>query len=141
MIIHRNPENLRLRIALTINITVVFNGLSGVRQIRPLWENVILAEIVIPPFCAKGADHFDIIKRINDEAPRSLYMGFLVDTTELFQYSANISAVNERFQPDLYTGNYTPELFADYKAQLEAAGVHDYLNGVQAQLDAWLAAQ
>ena len=68
-------------------------------------------------------------------------MGFALDRTELQDLIAGITAINDQYTPDLYTGNYTPELFANYKAALENAGVHDYLDAIQNQLNAWLAEQ
>ncbi|MBO6055333.1 MAG: DUF3502 domain-containing protein, partial [Oscillospiraceae bacterium] len=96
---------------------------------------------LLVPLEGQGADYFDQIKKINDEAHISEYLGFAVNTAPLVDLSANLSAVNDQYTADLFTGGYTPELFAEYKSKLETAGVQDYLAEIQNQLSAWMAAQ
>ena len=40
-----------------------------------------------------------------------------------------------------YVDLYTEELYQEYVSKLETAGVYDYIEAVQAQIDAWVAAQ
>ena len=89
------------------------------------------------PLEGQGADYFDQIKKINDEAHISEYLGFVLNTADMTDMIANISAVYDQYSGDLYCGNYTPELFAEYKGKLETAGVHDYLDEIQRQVTAW----
>ncbi|MBR5429795.1 MAG: extracellular solute-binding protein [Firmicutes bacterium] len=92
------------------------------------------------PLQGQGADYFEQIVRINNEAPISDYLGFVLVTGDLQDYISAFSAITDQYSPDLCTGNYTPEMFEAYKTALENADVHGYLNAVQAQLDAWIAA-
>ena len=89
------------------------------------------------PLEGQGADYFDRIVEINNAAHISEHLGFVLDTAPLENLSANISAVNDQYTADLFTGNYTPELFEEYKAKLTTAGVQDYLNAIQEQYNAW----
>jgi len=91
------------------------------------------------PVEGQGADYFEQIKAINEAATVSPYLGFVFDTTGLDLTIANITAVNDQFNADLSGGNYTPEMFAEAKAKYETAGVRDYLDEIQKQLDAWMA--
>ena len=54
---------------------------------------------------------------------------------------SQISAVTDQYKCAIQCGGYTEESYQEYLAKLETAGVQDYLNAVQAQLDAWLAEQ
>jgi putative aldouronate transport system substrate-binding protein len=92
------------------------------------------------PVEGQGADYFKEIKAINDAADISPYLGFVFDNGELSQYIANITAVGDQYSADMGGGNYTPEMYAEEKAKYEAAGVHEYLDELQKQLDAWMAA-
>ncbi len=92
------------------------------------------------PVQGQGADYFKEIKAINDAADISPYLGFVFDNGELSQYIANITAVGDQYSADMGGGNYTPEMYAEEKAKYEAAGVHEYLDELQKQLDAWMAA-
>ena len=91
------------------------------------------------PVQGQGADYFEQIKAINDAADVSPYLGFVFDTTDVQNLIANITAVNDQYNADLAGGNYTPEMFAEAKAKYETAGVREYLDIIQKQLDAWLA--
>ena len=94
---------------------------------------------LLVPLKGQGADYYDRIKEINKSATMSPYLGFIVDNEGLTDLIANTSAVYDQYYGDLHTGNYTPELYAEYKSKLEVAGIYDYLDAAQAQLTAWLA--
>ena len=96
---------------------------------------------LLVPLAGQGADYFEQIKKINAAAHLSEYLGFNLDTVPLIDLSANISAVNDQYTADLFTGGYTPALLDEYKGKLETAGVHDYIAEMQRQLDAWMAAK
>ena len=97
--------------------------------------------LLLKPIYGNGPNHYENVAADIAAAKNSEYLGFALDLNPLQDYIANISAVNDQYTPDLYTGNYTPEKFASYKAALETGGVHDYLDAVQKQLDAWLASR
>lgn len=91
------------------------------------------------PVEGQGADYYDQIQELNATAKVSSYLGFVFDNSEYELHIANITAVKDQFDRDLNSGNYTPELYAEAKSKYEAAGIYEYLNEIQAQLDAWLA--
>ena len=55
--------------------------------------------------------------------------------------TSQITAVTDQYSQSLLSGLYTPESYQEYLNALDAAGVQDYLDAVQSQLDAWLATQ
>ena len=96
---------------------------------------------LLKPLYGNGADFFDKVARINEEADRSPYLGFALETGELELLTSQITAVTDQYSQSLACGEYTAEAYQEYLSKLEAAGVQDYLDAVQSQLDAWLAAQ
>ena len=93
------------------------------------------------PLQGQGADYFEQIKKINDEAQLGTYMGFTLDRSNLDLIIGNLTAVNDQYSKTLGTGGYTPELYAEYKSKLLDAGVQDYLADIQNQLTAFLASR
>ena len=96
---------------------------------------------LLTPLAGNGADFYEVVKATNDAAVRSPYMGFTIDTTDMDLLMSQISAVYDQYSQAMNGGGYTPEYYQEYLTQLEAAGVQDYIDQIQAQLDAWLAAQ
>ena len=96
--------------------------------------------LLLTPLEGNGADFYERVKQVNATSPVSQFMGFAIDTTDLDQYIANITAVTDQYHQDLFSGLYTEEFYAEYMSKLEAADVRGYLNAVQTQLDAWRAA-
>ena len=97
--------------------------------------------LLIHPVQGQGADYFEQIKKINDNAHVSEYLGFVFDNGELQNLIANITAVSDQYSKDFACGNYTPEKLAEAKAKYEAGGVREYLAEMQRQLDAWMASK
>ncbi len=93
------------------------------------------------PVAGAGADYWQRVDEINNSAEISPYMGFLIDSADLELVISQISAVRDQYHQTIVNGGYTEELYQEYLAKLEIAGVQDYLKSVQAQLDAWIAAQ
>ena len=104
-------------------------------------EFLIGNAFLLHPLHGQGADFYDKAKQIDEEAEVSPFVGFGLNTQDLSNEIAALSACKDQYYGDLLCGNYTPELLADYKAALEAGGVHTYLDEIQRQLDAYLAAQ
>lgn len=94
---------------------------------------------LLVPLKGQGADYYEKIREINENAALSPYLGFIVDESELSDVIANMSAVYDQYFRDLHTGNYSPEMYAEYKSKLATAGVYEYIDAVQEQLTAWLA--
>ena len=116
---------------------VVLNENGGYYQADFLIGNNTL----LKPLYGNGADFFDQVAKINEEAYRSPYLGFALATEELDLVISQITAVNDQYQQSLCCGEYTPESYQAYLDALDAAGVQDYLNEIQTQLSAWLATQ
>ena len=119
------------------NGEVVLNPEGGYYQADFLIGNNTL----LKPLKGNGADFFERVDAINKETPNSTYLGFSLDTAPLELQISQITAVIDQYGGSLSCGEYTPEAYANYIAQLEAAGVRDYLSQIQGQLDAWLATQ
>lgn len=94
--------------------------------------------LLLKPLMGQGADYYQEIERLNQEATVSKYLGFLIENSEIEIYLSNLTSVSDQYRADLYCGGYTPELFAEYKQKLETAGVHEYIAAIQTQVDAWL---
>ncbi len=97
--------------------------------------------LLLTPLNGNGPDFYDRVAEINSSADVSAYLGFVLDSTGMDLLIANISAVKDQYQQTLACGLYTPELYQEYLQKLEAAGVQEYLDGIQSQLAAWLAEQ
>lgn len=104
-------------------------------------EFLIGNDFLLRPLYGQGSDFFEKAKQVDEEAEVSPFVGFAIDTKDLSNELAALNACKDQFYGDLLCGNYTPELLADYKAALEAAGVHTYLDEIQRQIDAYLAEQ
>jgi len=96
--------------------------------------------LLLTPMYGNGEDFYQKVADINDSAEKSSFLGFKVDTSNLSDYIAQISAVNDQYLKTFQGGGYTPELHKEYLDKLEAADVQGYLDEVQKQLDAWLEA-
>jgi len=97
--------------------------------------------LLLTPLKGNGTDFYQRVQATNESAPKSPYLGFAINTADMDMVLGQINAVNDQYRTDLISGNYTPELYDEYVTKLEAAGVQDYLDQIQAQLDAWLAAK
>ncbi len=97
--------------------------------------------LLIHPVEGQGADYFEQIKKINEAATVSPYLGFVFNNGDVQNLIANITAVSDQYSKDFACGNYTPEKLAEAKAKYESGGVHEYLDELQKQLDAWLASK
>ena len=93
---------------------------------------------LVEPWIGDGADFRDVAKQVNDAAPKSQYLGFVMDTTGMDNVIAGITAVKDEFKDILY-GYYTDEHYDAMVKKMQAAGVQDYLDEIQKQLDAFLA--
>lgn len=93
---------------------------------------------LLTPLMGNGTDFYEIVKQINKDSAVSRFMGFSLDTGDLDLIMSQLSAVTGQYEK-MMQYLYTPEDYADYIAKLEAAGVRDYIDAAQKQLDAWLA--
>ena len=94
---------------------------------------------LLVPIMGNGADFYEIVLKTNEEAVKSRYMGFVIDTSDMSLIISQLSAAKDQYHKSLIYGNYTPERLEEYKSKLEIGGVNDYIAQVQDQLDAWLA--
>ena len=93
------------------------------------------------PLALNGADFHERVREANENVELSPYFGFVIDTSELALTISQITTVNDQYAKTIQCGAYTEALYQEYLSKLEAAGVQDYLDAVQTQLDAWVAQQ
>ncbi len=96
---------------------------------------------LLTPLYGNGSDFYDKVKANIAAAPVSPYLGFVLDASNLDLAISQLLVVRDQYRDAMMGGLYTPELYQEYVAKLEAAGVEDYLAEIQRQLDAWLAAR
>ncbi len=95
---------------------------------------------ILTPLMGNGADFYEQVKNINETARKSPFLGFALATGNLDLVMSQITAVTDQYAKDMIYGGYTPEKLDEYISKLNEAGVQDYLDAAQAQLDAWKAA-
>ncbi len=74
-------------------------------------------------------------------APVSPYLGFSVDMSEEANIIAQLSTVYDKYRANIFCGLFEDDVWENYVAELKTAGVDEYINAYQTQLDAWKAAQ
>ncbi len=94
---------------------------------------------LLTPLMGNGADFYDKVKEINETADKSPFLGFAFDTGELDLYMSQITAVTDQYAKNMIYGGYTPEKLDEYISKLNDAGVQEYLDEAQRQLDAFRA--
>ncbi|MBO6054685.1 MAG: extracellular solute-binding protein [Oscillospiraceae bacterium] len=96
--------------------------------------------LLLTPALGQGADFNETVKAKMAEMKNSRFLGFTIDASDLNLLIANMSAVNDQYRSSMTGGDYTDALYEEYMSKLQAAGAQEYLDAVQTQLDAWLAA-
>ena len=94
-------------------------------------------ELISTPLLGNGADFYDKVKAIMNEADVSPYMGFSFNVSALDNYVSQLSVVMDQYKLMMNNGGYNEEDFQDFLTKLEAAGVNDYIAELQSQVDAW----
>ncbi|MBO6054768.1 MAG: ABC transporter substrate-binding protein [Oscillospiraceae bacterium] len=90
------------------------------------------------PVYGTGADLYERVDKMNKEAECSPYLGFNLNTADLDLVLSQINAVTDQYRCAIASGGYSDAYFNEYMEKLEAAGVQDYIDAVQAQLSAWM---
>ena len=103
-------------------------------------QHVIGNQLLTWPIAGQGADFNDKIRELNANAELSEYMGFTLSTGDLELYISNLNAVKDQFNQTILSGGYTEQLYKEYVAKLEEADWAGYAAAIQAQLDAFVAA-
>jgi putative aldouronate transport system substrate-binding protein len=98
-----------------------------------IFGNYFLAEA----WKGDGGDFREVAKATNDAAPKSRYLGFVLNTEGMDNIIAGISSVRDEFK-DMVYGGYNEDHYNDYIRKMEGAGLRDYISAVQTQLDAFL---
>ena len=96
--------------------------------------------LLLTPGMGQGADFNEVVVQKMTEMQNSKYLGFTVNNADLEIYISQLTAVNDQYASAMNGGLYTDELYNEYMGKLETAQVDEYIEKVQAQLDAWLAA-
>ena len=74
-----------------------------------------------------------------DNIGYSAYFGFAADTTEVSTQLSAISNVLGQYQAGIDSGISDPEVYDQFLAALDSAGIQDVIDLYQTQLDEWLA--
>jgi len=89
------------------------------------------------PLLGNGADFYEKIDAMNKSAEPSPYLGFNLDKAGLDLVISQITAVNDQYRTSLQSGGFDEGVYQEFLTKLEAAGVQEYLDAVQTQLDAF----
>ncbi len=93
---------------------------------------------LLTPLYGNGADFYDRVKQTVDAAKCSPYLGFTLDTADLDLVISQITAVVDQYYGAMNCGLYSEADYEAYVEKLKAAGVQDYLDAIQTQLNAWM---
>ncbi len=93
------------------------------------------------PWEGNGGDYREVCYDLMMDATASPTLGYIVDTSDLTSYVSGITSVYNEYSNTLCSGLYTDELFDEMMHAMEDAGLRDYIDAVQMQLDAWEAAK
>ena len=91
------------------------------------------------PWEGNSADFRELAWEYMENFTVSPYMGFTADLSELSNTIAALSTTKSKYKGDIYVGTFTDEEYENYIAELNTAGVQDYLQAFRDQLDAYLA--
>ena len=85
-------------------------------------------------------DVWEETKKLNDEAQLSPLYGFLPDTKKISVQLASCKSVVGEYKTALGEGvGDTDQLYSEFIAKLDAAGVNTLIDELQTQIDAWVA--
>ncbi len=97
-------------------------------------------QFLVHPWEGQGADLRERAKAEMDSVEYSAYFGFSADTTSVSTQLSAISNVLGEYQAGIDSGISEPEVYEDFLAKLDAAGIQDVIDLYETQLDEWLAA-
>ena len=92
------------------------------------------------PWAGSGENIRELAKEEMNNAEKSYYLGFSLDTTPIETEMATVNTVFEEFLSQVRSGASDTTKIDEYLAKLDAAGIQTVIDEAQAQLDAWLAA-
>ncbi len=98
-------------------------------------------QLILTPLEGNGADFYDRVAEVNASAPVSPFLGFVIDASKMDYLISQISSVRDEYRQLLECGGYTQEAYEACLTKLEHAGIDDYVQQIQDQLDAWRAQQ
>lgn len=102
-------------------------------------DSVVGNQFLLVPLSGSDPEHYKQVAARNAAAQRSEALGFCLDTDSLTEELTRLMSVQDRYHQRLVCGGYTEALYEEYLAALSEAGIGDYLDAVQKQLDAFLA--
>lgn len=90
----------------------------------------------------QAADTWEVTKAMNANTYAVPIMGFSFDATPVSNQMTAISSVVSEYLSTLIRGALDPDtIYDEFMTKLEAAGLQDVLDEMQAQIDAWKAAK
>ena len=117
------------------NNQVVHNPDDGYIGVDFVWGNNFLLKAEF----GQSADFYEIAQRNNKESAISAFMGFALDTADMDLLLSQLTTVTDEYAKIIPYGGM--DQLDEYISALETAGVNDYIDAIQKQLDAWSAAQ
>jgi len=98
-------------------------------------------QFLIAPWEGSGEGFREMAERSVAETPRSAFLGFALDTSDLANNIAAITAVQDEYKKTLGAGGYNEQMYQAFLDKLQAAGVDAYCQAIEDQLQAYLANQ
>lgn len=84
-------------------------------------------QFLLLPWNGAGTNFRDLAHDDFTAAPKSVYMGLAVDTSDYASLVSSLSAVKDEYLSQFTCGMYTDSLYSEFLSKLESAGVDDYI--------------
>lgn len=98
-------------------------------------------QMIVPPWVGNGGDFRARAKADNEAAPLSPYLGLMVNLEGLDTVIASLTSVTEEYYPRMLCGEYSEDLKKEFVDKLYTVGLQDYIDALQAQVDAFVASK
>lgn len=93
------------------------------------------------PWDGAAADFREAAMSYLQGAEVSPFLGFSPDLSSVTNTVSALNSVFEKYRGTIYCGAYSDEDYADYISELKVAGIDEYVNLYQEQLDQWKSAE
>ena len=100
---------------------------------------IIGNQMIMPPWQGTGADFRERSIASNKAAKCSRFVGLAIDASEMASEVSALTSVKDEYLPALTSGLYSDENYKKFLDKAYASGLQEYMDGVQKQVDAFLA--
>ncbi len=97
-------------------------------------------QYICVPWAGSGENIRELSKQEMNNAEKSYFLGFSMDTTPVETELATVQTVFEEYLAQVRSGAGDEAKIDEYLEKLESAGIQKVIDEAQAQLDAWIAA-